>query len=122
MVVKSYRNTLTIRHATLSIEDEDGNTMVVEIDTNQLAITNFLDESDYRYPDPVAFKIPVKHVGSEFSLYTSTEYVVTYGKKEPTWGTTSPSSTTTTTSSSGATAVGGGGSCPPSTGGSPTTG
>jgi hypothetical protein len=82
MVVKGYPNELTIKHATLIVEDEHGNVMRVEIDTDRLNIINYLSESEYRWPDPVALNMPARHVGSQFTLYTHEQYIVTYDKKE----------------------------------------
>jgi hypothetical protein len=82
MVVRLLPTGLTIKHATLTVEDKHGNVMKVEIDTDTLMITSVIDEGEAFWPDPVAAHITPRVVATEFSMRTEAEYWVTYDQKE----------------------------------------
>jgi hypothetical protein len=81
VVIRLLDNTLKIKHATLTVEDEKGHIMNIEIDAEELKITNCIEESDDPWP-MWGSGIPPRHLATSFLLETSSEYVVTYDQKE----------------------------------------
>jgi hypothetical protein len=87
VVIRTLSTALKIKHATLTVEDINGNVMVVEIDTDQLDIDNYIEEDDeYGAWVLTGPRRDPQHVGSRFSLRTEKQYLVTYDKKEPAHG------------------------------------